>query len=146
MKEKRLVRLKPAYGVTRPGAAGRLVLDDLTTGIEGKDMLHETLFRAPRNVAVGTWHAIQNLIPIAADTVDAAIHRRWKRYNLEDRESESLRGTVESVNKIQQALRDGRPGAILSSIFAESLDGPVDDLGHAVLGAPNKVIVPVSSN
>jgi hypothetical protein len=49
------------------------------------------------------------------------------------------------VNKIAQSVREGRPGAILSSILSESTDGPIDDIGHAVLGAPNQVIVPIPS-
>jgi hypothetical protein len=39
--ERRLIGLKPAHNLTRPEAAGRLVLDDFMQGIQGKDVISD---------------------------------------------------------------------------------------------------------
>lgn len=135
--------LKEATNVTRFGATGRQVLNDLTEGIEGKDVLTE-LVRIPRNIAWGAWHTLQGIIPMAADTVDAGLHGKFKRYNVESRENEAWAGTSNSIGKIGQSIREGRLAGILSTTLSEATDGPIDDLGRAITGAPNTVVRPVS--
>lgn len=122
----------------RAVVAGRQFIADLTAGIDGKDLITDTL-RVPRNILVSTWRATNQIIPIAADGLD----RFQKKYVLEDRDHNPYAGTKNSVAKIRDSIRGRRIFGTLSTILAEATDGPVDDLGHAILGSPKTMIKPV---
>lgn len=140
MSEHRLIHRH--YGgapASRPVIAGRQFMADLSEGIDHRTDTITTLTLAPRNALVALWRGTNQIIPTVAD----AFHGFKPKYTLDDRTDESLAGTRNSVGKIMTNVRQKRVFGTLSAIFAEALDGPVDDAGHAILGSPNTVIRPV---
>ena len=123
---------------SRPVIAGRQFLSDLTEGIDGEDIPTEVI-RGVRNVGVATWRATNQIIPTIVEAFD--FYRQ--KYVLQDRTNETFAGTRASVDKIRESIRDRSIPRILSTTLSESLDGPVNDIGHGVLGAPNTEIKPV---
>lgn len=121
----------PEYGRTRAGATLALMRNDFVEGIEGKDMISDTICGV-RNALVAGWHGIQGVIPSIANGFNG------QRYSVVPREG-PLQGTTNSVKKIVQTK--GVVGKA-SAVLAEATDGPVDDVIHAVSGGAKWMVVP----
>lgn len=98
--------------------------NDLMEGIEGKDVITETM-RGTRNALVALWHGLQGIIPSIANSMNG------QKFNVVSRNG-GLHGTTNAIRKIFETK--GILGKA-SAIFAEATDGPVDDALHIAGGA-----------
>lgn len=121
----------PTHGVSRARATLHQVGNDLVEGIEGKDLLTEPILGV-RNAAVGIFHAVQGVIPSAANAFSN------QKYSVVRRDS-PYQGTANSVDKIIHTR--GILGKA-SAVLAEATDGPVDDAISATTGGAQWMVVP----
>ena len=125
----------------RPVIAGRRFIADMKEGIDENTDFITGLMLGTRNGLVALYHASNEILPTIAD----GLHGFKQKYTLEDRTNEGWRGTRNAIGKITTQIREKRLFGTLSAVFAEALDGPVDDFAHGVIGTPNTVITPVES-
>jgi hypothetical protein len=116
---------------TRFGATMEQVKGDLIEGIEGKDVVGDTL-RAFRNAAIGLFHGVQGIIPSIANAFNG------QEYEVVERDG-PLHGTRTAFRKILETK--GFIGKVSAVIF-EATDGPVDDV-LALTGGAKRIVVPV---
>jgi hypothetical protein len=122
------------YIGSRLGATVALLKNDVTEGIEGRDMIGDGI-RGVRNGIIAAWHGLQGIIPSMANAFSN------QQFAVVRREG-PLHGTANSVRKIF-ATRGilGKASAVL----AEATDGPVDDGISAVTGGAQWIVKPVST-
>jgi len=120
---------------SRLGATFEQMKHDLVEGIEGKDLLGDTI-RGVRNALVALWHGTNGVIPSIANAFSG------QQYTVTHRDG-VLDGTKGSVQKVFQTK--GIVGKASAVVF-ELTDGPVDDLILQPFGGAQWMIEPVGGN
>ena len=115
---------------SRLGATFEQMKHDVMTGIEGKDLVGDTV-RGFRNAFIALWHGANGVLPSIANSFNG------QQFSVVQRRG-GLDGTKTSIKKIFQTK--GIVGKA-SAILFEATDGPVDD-ALALTGGAQWMIVP----